>query len=70
MDDFENNRTRQLRHYDTPLVSAIRREPEHCDDCGKVVGYYDPRLPEGEKIVITNPCYCWRTVEGKNVNRV
>lgn len=24
MDDFENNRTRQLRHYDTPQVSGFK----------------------------------------------
>ena len=36
-----------------------KREPEYCDDCGACVGYYDDTLPEGEKIVITNPCRCW-----------
>lgn len=42
-------------------MNRTKREPEHCDNCGEVVGYYDPSLPEGEKIVITKPCYCWET---------
>lgn len=41
------------------------REPEYCDDCGALVGYYDPTLPEGEKIVITHPCLCFETPHAK-----
>jgi hypothetical protein len=36
------------------------REAETCDTCGEVVGYYDPSLPEGEKIIITRDCECVR----------
>lgn len=36
------------------------RELEFCDDCGEQIGYYDPELPEGEKIVITRACSCVR----------
>ena len=35
-------------------------EPEFCDDCGALVGYCDPSLPEGEKIVVTLECRCIR----------
>lgn len=38
----------------------MKRERETCDNCGEVVGYYDPTLPEGEKIVITRLCSCVR----------
>jgi hypothetical protein len=38
----------------------VKREPEYCDTCGELVGYYDPSLPEGEKIVITRSCECAR----------
>ncbi len=41
-------------------VARERREPENCDSCGERVGYYDPKLPEGEKIVINRDCECVR----------
>lgn len=37
-----------------------KRETERCDTCGEKVGYYDPALPEGEKIIITRDCECVR----------
>lgn len=39
------------------------REPEYCDTCGERVGFYDPKLPEGEKIIITRKCWCVRDDE-------
>jgi hypothetical protein len=42
-----------------------KREPEQCDDCGERVGYYDPSLPEGEKIIITQECECVREGYGR-----
>lgn len=38
----------------------MKREIETCDTCGERVGYYDPKLPEGEKIIITRDCECVR----------
>lgn len=35
-------------------------ETEYCDDCGEDIGYYDPRMPEGEKIIVTRDCQCVR----------
>ncbi len=43
---------------------AAGREPEYCDDCGERVGFYDPSMPEGEKIIITRKCECVRRNEG------
>lgn len=40
-----------------------RREDERCLDCHAVIGFYDERLPEGERIVITDPCACPGTQE-------
>lgn len=41
-------------------------EPEFCDDCGELVGYYDPSLPEGEKIVVTTLCECARLSQDRS----
>lgn len=41
-------------------LTVVEVEPEYCDDCGEVVGHYDPSMPEGEKIVLTTTCGCWR----------
>jgi hypothetical protein len=40
---------------------AAKKEPESCDTCGERIGYYDPSLPEGEKVVVTRDCECVRT---------
>jgi len=47
-------------------VDEIKLEPEYCDDCGEIVGHYDPRLPPGEKIVLTRVCSCWRELARRN----
>ena len=50
MDDFENNRTRQLRHYDTPRVSESEFEP-CCPRC------FSSLLVEPEQRVIDGEHY-------------